>query len=60
MKMPPEKKKTFAIDERVEKSMRSKVQIDYRGFFRCGKGANNIIAVKNTSSVISGVNLQET
>ena len=41
--------------------MRSKVQIDYRGyFFRCGKGANNIIAVKNTSSVISGVNLQET
>ena len=55
------KKKPLAIDERSEKSLRSKVQIDYRGyFFRCGKGANNIIAVKNTSSVISGVNLQET
>ena len=42
--------------------MHSKVQIDYRGYFLDvgNKGANNIIAVKNTSSVISGVNLQET
>ena len=39
--------------------MRSKVQIDCRGYF-LDVGKVLTIAVKNTSSVISGVNLQET
>ena len=61
MKMPPEKKIPLRLMKGLsgEKHAFEGTNRLQRVFFRCGKGANNIIAVKNTSSVISGVNLQE-
>ena len=60
MEMPPEKKKTLAIDKKVllGKSRLQRDHIFAVYVFSCRKGANNIIAVKvidNSTNILSGL-----